>query len=70
MRDGKIWTSGTITNGLDSMAAFMRERFADRTSLVEVVLGLADVGGRGQEYPVKEGGDVAGWEEPVGNGTG
>ncbi|KAL9119853.1 MAG: hypothetical protein Q9187_003589, partial [Circinaria calcarea] len=33
VRDGKIWTSGTITNGLDSMAAFMRERFADRAGL-------------------------------------
>ena len=47
-RDGKVWTSGGITNGLDLMAAFMRETFDGE--MVEAVLRLADVGGRGQEY--------------------
>ena len=47
-RDGKIWTSGGITNGHDMMAAYMREAF-DR-QLVELVLSMADVGERGQDY--------------------
>ena len=70
VRDGKIWTSGTITNGLDSMAAFMRERFAERAGLVEMVLGMADVGDRGRDYARGGGDDVAGSEGKVGNGTG
>jgi len=50
VRDGKVWTSGGVTNGLDMMAAFMREGFGGESELVETVLGLADVGDRGQEY--------------------
>ena len=48
VRDGKIWTSGGITNGLDCMAAFMRESFDPEA--VGIVLEMAEVGERGQEY--------------------
>ncbi|KAI9873326.1 MAG: hypothetical protein M1830_000541 [Pleopsidium flavum] len=52
VRDGKVWTSGGVTNGLDMMAGFLREGFqrGKKREVVEVVLGLADVGDRGQEY--------------------
>lgn len=51
-RDGKVWTSGGVTNGLDMMAAFCREGFGEGEGgvVVETVLGMADVGERGQEY--------------------
>lgn len=46
--EGKIWTSGGVTNGLDMVAAFMRETMG--TPVVEMVLALADTGERGVEY--------------------
>jgi len=51
-RDGKVWTSGGVTNGLDMMAAFCRLKFGsgEGGEVVETVLGMADVGGREQEY--------------------
>jgi hypothetical protein len=48
--DGKLWTSGSIGNGLDMVAAFMRDYFWDRPELVEFVLTSAAVGDRGKEY--------------------
>ena len=50
-RDGKLWTSGGVTNGLDLMAAYMRETFAPE--IVEVMLNVTDVGDRGQFYKEK-----------------
>lgn len=47
-RDGKIWTSGAVTNGLDLVAAFIRENYS--AELTEYVCTSADVGERGQEY--------------------
>ncbi|KAA6415078.1 MAG: hypothetical protein FRX48_01830 [Lasallia pustulata] len=55
VRDGHLWSSGGVTNGLDMMAAFMRERWPERRQLVECVLEMADVGGRGQDYAGGEG---------------
>jgi hypothetical protein len=52
--DGKIWTSGSIGNGMDMAAAFMREYFWDRAELVEFVLNGAAAGDRGQEYSKAE----------------
>ncbi|KAL8991218.1 MAG: hypothetical protein Q9177_000302 [Variospora cf. flavescens] len=49
-RDGKVWSSGAVTNGLEMMAAFMREEFADRKEAVEMVLQMSDVAIRGEEY--------------------
>ncbi|KAK3709369.1 hypothetical protein LTR37_010930 [Vermiconidia calcicola] len=46
-RDGKMWTSGTLLNGLDMMRAFARETWTDRKEMVETVLG---VGG----WPVRD----------------
>ena len=50
--DGKVWTSGGVSNGSDMMAAFAPEGFArgEGALVVEMVLGMADVGERGQEY--------------------
>ena len=50
--DGKIWTSGAVTNGLDLMVGFMRERFGgqEHRGALEMVFRMADVGMRGQEY--------------------
>ncbi len=55
VRDGDLWSSGGVTNGLDMMAAFMRERWPEKRQLVECMLEIADVGGRGQEYDGGEG---------------
>jgi len=48
--NGKLWTSGSIGNGLDMVAAFMRDYFWDRPELVELVLTSSAVGDRGKEY--------------------
>ncbi|KAL8746117.1 MAG: hypothetical protein Q9190_001841 [Brigantiaea leucoxantha] len=53
-RDGKVWSSGAVTNGQDMMAAFVREMYP--REIVEVTLGMSDVVARGQEY---EGGSAA-----------
>lgn len=53
-RDGNVWTSGGITNGLDMMAGFMRTYYGDRPQLVELVLGAANVGDRPVEYREEE----------------
>lgn len=50
VQDGNVWTSGAVTNGLDMMAAFMREYFADRAEVVEIALKASAVSERGQEY--------------------
>ncbi|EKM59109.1 uncharacterized protein PHACADRAFT_249334 [Phanerochaete carnosa HHB-10118-sp] len=47
--DGKIWTSGGVTNGNDAISAFVRKTYAPE--LVNLVLSGADVGERGQLYP-------------------
>lgn len=47
-RDGKLWMSGGVTNGLDMMSAFVRSQW--EPEMVEIVLGMLDVGSRGQEY--------------------
>lgn len=46
--DGKIWTSGGITNGYDALSAFVRKAYAPE--LANLVLSIADVGDRGQLY--------------------
>jgi hypothetical protein len=52
--DGKLWTSGSIGNGLDMVSAFMKDYFWDRAELVEFVLNAAAVGDHGQEYSAEE----------------
>ncbi|KAL8694378.1 MAG: hypothetical protein Q9218_000943 [Villophora microphyllina] len=51
VRDGKVWTSGAVANGMEMMAGFMRSEFGDRKEVVEAVLGLSDYSVRGVEYP-------------------
>ena len=50
MRDGKVWSSGAIANGMDMMAAFMREEFLELREVTETMLGFSDVAARGAEY--------------------
>ncbi|KAI4203307.1 MAG: hypothetical protein LQ350_002004 [Teloschistes chrysophthalmus] len=51
VRDGKVWTSGAIANGMEMMAGFMREELAHKKEIVEIVLGMSDVGVRGVDFP-------------------
>lgn len=48
-----------ITNGLDMVAAYMRETWPGPTT--EAVLAMADVGGRSQNYDNSKIGDDAWW---------
>ncbi|KAF2817000.1 class I glutamine amidotransferase-like protein, partial [Mytilinidion resinicola] len=50
VRDRGVWTSGGITNGLDMVAAYIRQRWPG--PLAEVVCKMADVGERGVEYEI------------------
>ena len=49
VNDGKVWTSGLITNGMDMMAAYLTQRFPGILS--DTVLGMADVEQRGPDFP-------------------
>ncbi|KAH8112462.1 class I glutamine amidotransferase-like protein [Phellopilus nigrolimitatus] len=49
--EGKIWTSGMVTNGTDMVAAFLKKTFAP--DLANLVCSLADVGDREQDYQSK-----------------
>ncbi|ORX93756.1 PfpI endopeptidase-like protein [Clohesyomyces aquaticus] len=57
--EGRIWTSGGITNGQDMVAAYIRQRWPG--SLSETVCAMADVGERGQYYTVGKTRDTAWW---------
>ncbi|KAL8642991.1 MAG: hypothetical protein Q9228_000390 [Teloschistes exilis] len=50
VRDGKVWSSGAVANGMEMMAGFMREEFGHKKEIVEIVLGMSDVGVRGVDY--------------------
>ncbi|KAI4258979.1 MAG: hypothetical protein LQ352_000975 [Teloschistes flavicans] len=50
-RDGKVWTSGAVANGMEMMAGFMREELEHKKEIVEIVLGMSDVSVRDVEYP-------------------
>lgn len=39
-RDGKLWTSGAVTNGLDLIRAFATEYWGGEGSLVDFFVGL------------------------------
>lgn len=47
--DGKFWSSGEVTNGLDMTAAYARQRFPG--AAVEFALEGADIAEREREYP-------------------
>jgi len=47
--DGNFWSSGTITNGNDMVAAFIKQRYPG--TLSNTICRAADVGDRGQDFP-------------------
>ncbi|KAF7887217.1 uncharacterized protein EAF02_003864 [Botrytis sinoallii] len=46
--DGNIWSSGGITNGLEMIAAYIRQKFPSPAA--EAVIAMADVGEKGVFY--------------------
>lgn len=48
VQDGKMWTSGGITNGQDMVAAYIRQRWPG--PVANTVCAMADVGNRSAEY--------------------
>ncbi|KAI9725327.1 MAG: hypothetical protein M1828_003342 [Chrysothrix sp. TS-e1954] len=48
VKDGDLWTSGGITNGLDMVSAFLRERWPGILS--DTVCAMAEVGDRPEIY--------------------
>ena len=50
-RDGKLWSSGTLLNGLDCMQAFVRDTWGPtKGDLIEAVLDLGAWPIRDEEY--------------------
>jgi transcriptional regulator GlxA family with amidase domain len=49
-RDGKLWTSGTLLNGLDLMAAFIRETWGVENTLQDFILKFGAVPIRDVDY--------------------
>ncbi|KAG9790336.1 hypothetical protein KCU88_g1350, partial [Aureobasidium melanogenum] len=47
-RDGRLWTCGGITNGLDLTAAYLHSKV--QKELADLVCAMAEVGDRPQEY--------------------
>ncbi|KAF2672056.1 class I glutamine amidotransferase-like protein [Microthyrium microscopicum] len=50
VRDGKLWTSGTLLNGLDLMAAFMRDTWGAEDTLQDFMLKLCGAPIRDVDY--------------------
>lgn len=48
--DGKVWSSGAVTNGLDMMAAFVREAGVIAPEIGNIVCLIHDIGNRSQQY--------------------
>lgn len=55
VRDGKMWSSGALLNGLDLMRAFLMEYWGGEGSLVEFGLKLGAYPVRDVEYADVEG---------------
>jgi len=59
VHDGKLWSSGTLLNGMDMMAAFGRETFGakkgEKDTLADVSVDIAGWPVRGDEYAKNEG---------------
>jgi putative intracellular protease/amidase len=52
VRDGKVWTSGTLLNGLDLMREFMLEYWPE---LTRITIPLAGLPVRDVDYPDTDG---------------
>lgn len=50
VRDGKVWSSGAVANGMELMAGFMWEEFEEQRGLTEMMMGMADFAKRGEAY--------------------
>lgn len=51
-RDGKLWTSGTLLNGLDLMVAFVRAVWGEgQGSLAEALVGIGAWPARARDFP-------------------
>jgi DJ-1/PfpI family len=50
----RIWSSGSVANGLDMVAAWAKDYFWDREELVKFALLSVAVGDRGSEYSKEE----------------
>lgn len=48
--NGKLWSSGAVTNGTDMMAAFVREAGVIAPEIGNVICMMHDIGDRSQEY--------------------
>jgi transcriptional regulator GlxA family with amidase domain len=48
--DGKLWTSGTLLNGVDLMAAFIRETWGENDTLQDFMLKFGGVTTRNVDY--------------------
>ncbi|PHH78082.1 hypothetical protein CDD82_3211 [Ophiocordyceps australis] len=51
LQDGSFWSSGTVTNGNDLLAAYARASSLWPQPVVELVLDIMDTGNRGQTLP-------------------
>ncbi|KAF2429100.1 class I glutamine amidotransferase-like protein [Tothia fuscella] len=49
-RDGKLWTSGTLLNGIDLMAAFIRDTWGENDTLQNFLLKAGGVTTRDVDY--------------------
>lgn len=49
-RDGKMWTSGTLLNGLDLMMAFARETWPHKAPMVEMLFDIGSFPVRSVDY--------------------
>ena len=50
--EGRVWTSGGVTNGVDMMVAFVKKTFGEE--MAGLVCALADISERSQEYPKEQ----------------
>jgi transcriptional regulator GlxA family with amidase domain len=50
VRDGKLWTSGTLLNGLDLIRAFVTEYWGGKGTLAEATLALGSYPDRDVDY--------------------
>ena len=50
--EGKVWSSGGVTNGIDMMVAFVKKTFGQELAGLACMLG--DIQERSQEYPKEQ----------------
>jgi len=58
-RDGRVWTSGGITNGFDLTAAYLHYKV--RKELADLVCAMAEIGDRPQDYGTGKASNTLWW---------